>query len=98
MPQKQISFVQIETGFLCDIGCGDSGRVIRLFARMIEQLGLRTPSTTAVSGAAKRRAECTSLGPGPKHPEPPLANFSLAAIRRAEAFHAVFFATKHHDD
>ena len=68
MPQKQISFVQIETGFLCDIGCGDSGRVIRLFARMIEQLGLRTPSTTAVSGAAKRRAECTSLGPGLKHP------------------------------
>ena len=35
---------------------------------MIEQLGLRTPSTTAVSGAAKRRAECTSLGPGLKHP------------------------------
>ena len=55
-------------------------------------------TTVAVSGAAKRRAECTSLGPGPKHPEPPLANFSLAAIRRAEAFHAVFFATKHHDD
>ena len=75
----------------------------RVLTRVIQQLvflfqKFKPTSTTAVSGAAKRRAECTSLGPGPKHPEPPLANFSLAAIRRAEAFHAVFFATKHHDD
>ena len=34
--QKQISFMQIETGFLCEIGCGDGARVICLFARAIQ--------------------------------------------------------------
>ena len=36
---KQISFVQIETGFLCEIGCGDGAPIICLFARVIQQLG-----------------------------------------------------------
>ena len=30
--------MQIETGFLCEIGCGDGARVIRLVARVIQQL------------------------------------------------------------
>ena len=69
-------FVQIETGFLCEIGCGDGAQVICLFARVIQQLVFRlrkfkptsTTDATAVSGAAKTRAECTSLGPGLKRP------------------------------
>ena len=72
--EKQISSCKIETGFLCEIECGDRARVIFLFARVIQQLkfGLRrikpTSTTTAMSGAAKRRAECILLGPGLKHP------------------------------
>ena len=38
--QKQISFVQIETSFLCEIGCGDGARVICLSAHVMQQLGL----------------------------------------------------------
>ena len=39
---KQISFVQIETGFLYGIGFGDGARVICLFAAVIQQLGFCT--------------------------------------------------------
>ena len=47
-PQKQISLAKIETGFLlCEIGCGDSARVICLFARGIQQLRLRTQKIQA---------------------------------------------------
>ena len=65
----------------------------------IEQLGLRkfkTTSTTAASGAANRRAECNSLGPGLEHASlRSKDSSSLAAKRRAEALHVVFFSTKH---
>ena len=45
----------------------------------------QSTSTTAVSGAAERRRERTSLGPG-LSPEPALID-SLAAKRCTEAFH-----------
>ena len=41
-----------------------------------------------------RRAERTSLGPGLDHPSL-RSDSSLAANRRAEALHMVFFSTKH---
>ena len=68
---RTISFVQIETGFLCQVACGDGARWCSghcFFDHMIQQrvFGLKkfkpTP-TTAISDAAKRRAECTSRGP-----------------------------------
>ena len=37
--KTKISFAQIETGFLCEIGCGDGARIIGLFARVIQRLG-----------------------------------------------------------
>ena len=42
----------------------------------------------------RRRAERTSLGPGLEHPSL-RSDSSLAAKRRAEALHVVFFSTKH---
>ena len=50
-------FVQIEIGFLCEIGCGDGVRAICLFARVIQQLGFglrkfTSTSTIIVSDAA----------------------------------------------
>ena len=38
--KTKISFAQIETGFLCEIGCGDGARIIGLFARVIQRLSL----------------------------------------------------------
>ena len=32
--------MQIETGFLCEIGSGDGVRVIGMFARVIKHLGV----------------------------------------------------------
>ena len=43
---------------------------------------------------ARRRAERTSLGPGLEHPSL-RSDSNLAARRRAEAHHVVFFSTKH---
>ena len=68
-----MSFVKMETGFLCELGSGDSARIICLFARAVQQLGLWTEKIQAYVDyccvcAAKRHAECTSLGPGLKHP------------------------------
>ena len=52
-------------------------------------------------GAAKRRAEYTSR-PWAQASKPALTDSTLAAKRRAEALHMVFFSTKHpspqHDD
>ena len=39
--------MQIETGFLCEIGCGDGARVICLLARVIQQLGFWTQEIQA---------------------------------------------------
>ena len=79
---KQIS-VQIRRGFWCEIGRGDGARVIIIFARVSKQLVFSentATSTIAMSGAAKRRAECTSLGPGLKHPS--LHRLTLAWPRK----------------
>ena len=83
---------KIETGFLC----GDGARVIRFFARAIQQLGFWTQKIQANVDYCyvQRRAECTSLGPGLEHPSL-RSDSSLVAKRRAEALHVVFFSTKH---
>ena len=74
---------KIETGFLC----GDSARVIRFFAGVIQQLGLWTQKT---SGAAPRalRSALDSHHPSLR------SDASLAAKRRAEALHVAFFFNK----
>ena len=66
--------------------------VIRLFARVIQQLGFWTQKIKANVDYCyvRRRAECASLGRGSKHPS--LRSGScLVAKRRAEALHVVFF-------
>ena len=70
---KQIPFVSFETGFLCEIGCGDSARVIYLFARAVQQLGLWTQKLTSQRRLllCLRREEThrvQSFGHGLKHP------------------------------
>ena len=52
---------KIETGFLC----GDGARLIRFFARVIQQLGFWTQKIQADVDYCYvlRRAECASLGP-----------------------------------
>ena len=82
---------KIETGFLC----GDHARVIPCFARVIQQLGFTTQKIQANVDYcyARRRAECTWLGPGLKRPTL-RSDSSLAAERRAEALHVVFLFNK----
>ena len=67
-------------------------RVIRFYARVIQHLGFWTKKNQAnVDYCYVRRcAECTSLGPGLKHPSL-RSDSSLAAKRRAEALHVDFF-------
>ena len=57
---------KIEIGF----SRGDGARVIRFFARVIQQLGFWTQKIQASVDYCyvPRRVECTSLGPGLKHP------------------------------
>ena len=83
---------KIETGFLC----GDHARVVRFFARVIQQLGFRTQKIQANADYCyvRRRAERTSLGRELEHLSL-RSDSSLAAKRRAEALHVVFFSTKH---
>ena len=83
--------MQIETGFLCRGGAG----VIRLFARVVQQLGFWTQKIQANVDYCyvRHRAERTSLGPGPEHPSL-RPDSSLAAKRRFEALHVVFFFNK----
>ena len=85
--------MQIETGFLCELGCEDGAQVICLFARVIQQLGFWTQKNQAnVDYYVRRRAERTSLCPGLEYPSL-RSDSSLAAKRRAEALHVVFFKT-----
>ena len=71
---------EIETGFLC----GDGARVIRFFARVIQQLRFWTQKIQANVDYryVRRRAERTSLGPGLEHPSL-RSDSSLAVKRRA---------------
>ena len=66
------------------------------FARVIQQLDFWTQKIQANVDYCyvRRRAECTSLGPGLKHPSL-RSDSSLAARRRAEALHVVSFLTTH---
>ena len=78
---------EIETGFLC----GDGAQVIRCFARrVIQQLGFWTQKIQANVDYCyvRRRAECTSIGPGLEHPSLQ-SDSSLAAKRRAQVLHVV---------
>ena len=83
---------KIETGF----SCGDDARVVRFFARAIQQLGFWTQKIQANADYCyvRRRAECTSLGPGLKYPSL-RSDSRLAAKRHAEALQVVIFSTKH---
>ena len=68
----------------------------RVFARLIQQVGFWTQKIQAnvdYCCYVRRRAECTSLGPGFKHPSL-RSESSLAAKRRAEALHVVFLFNK----
>ena len=86
--------MQIETGFLCGIGCGDGARVLCFVCSSDSAVRFRNQKIQADVDycCVWRRAECTSLGPGLKHP---LTDSNLAAKRRAEALRVVLFSTEH---
>ena len=75
--------------------CGDDARAIRFFARVVQQLGFWTQEIQSNVDYCyvRHRAERTSLGPGPEHPSL-RPDSSLAAKRRFEALHVVFFFNK----
>ena len=84
-PNLKISFVQIETGFSVRNRirrwCWGHFVCLVVIQQYVFELGKFKPTaTTDLSGAAKRRAECTSLGPGLKHPS--LHRLSLVWPRR----------------
>ena len=84
---------KIESGFLC----GGGARVIRFFARVIQQLGFWTQKIQAHVDYycyVRRRAEFTSLGPVELEHPSLRSHSSLAAKRRAEALHVVFIFNK----
>ena len=76
----QYFYKKSKQAFLCE----DGARVIRFFARVIQQLGFWTRKIQANVEYYhfRRRAQCTSLGPGLQRPSPP-SDSSLAAKRRA---------------
>ena len=90
-----MSFAQIETGVLC----GDCARVICSLARVIQQSDFRTQKIHAnvdychLLCPAPRRVHFAQ--PWTQASKPALSDSSLAAKRRAEAFHVVSFPTKH---
>ena len=93
--QKPISFVQIETGLLCEIGCGDGARVICLFALVIQQLGFWTQKVQAnVDYCCVWRREDTRrvhfARSWTQAFKPVLTESSLAAKKHAAALHVLF--------
>ena len=78
-------------GFLAEMVLGS----FFFFARVIQQLRFWTRKTQANVDCCyvRRRAECTSLGPGLEHPSR-RSDSSLTAKRRAEALHVVFVFNK----
>ena len=70
--------------------------MILFFARFSSMVGFWTHKIQANVDCSyvRRRAERNSLGPGLEHPGL-RSDSSLAAKRRAEALHVVFFSTKH---
>ena len=83
---------------LCEIECGDGGGVICLFARVIQRLGFWTQKFQANVDycyvcPAPRRVHFAR--PWTQASKPALTSSSLAAKRRAEALHVIFFSAKH---
>ena len=92
--------MQIETGLLREIGCGDGARVICLFTRVIQQLGCWTQKIQANAdySCVWRREETRRVHfdrPWTQASKPALTDSSLVAKRHDEALHVVFFPTKH---
>ena len=102
--QKQISFVKIKTGFLCDIGRGDGARAVCLLAPVIRQqfrfLDIENSSQRRLLPClAPRRVHFAR--PWTQASRPALTDSSPAAKRRAEAIYFVFSSPSvraHHDD
>ena len=91
--------MQIETGFLCEIGCGDSVRLNGLLARVIQQLGFGTQKIQAnVDYCYVWRREVTRrvhfARPWTQASEPALTDSGLAAKRCAEALRVNFFDSR----
>ena len=87
--QKKYHYLcEIETGFLC----GDGARVILRFARVKQQVFRWThkPQANVDNFYVRRRAECFSLGYRREHVSL-RSDTSLAAKRRADALHVVYF-------
>ena len=84
---------KIETGLLC----GDGARLIRFFARVIQQFSFWTQKIQAnidyLLRPAPRRVHFAR--PWTRASKPISSDSSPAAKRRAEALHVVFFSTKH---
>ena len=80
---------------MCEIGCGDGTRVIRLFARVIQQLPLVGFKTQKIEASVDCCYVWRFDRPWTQASKPALTDSSLAAKRRAEALHLVFFSTKH---
>ena len=105
---KQISFVQIETGFLYGIGFGDGARVICLFAAVIQQLGFCTQKIQAnvdylyiLLCLSPRRVHFARPWTQASKPALTDSTSSLAAKRRAETLHVYLFhptIRAQHDD
>ena len=102
--QKPISFLQIETAGLYEIGCADGTRVICFFALVIQlqytAVGLWTQKIQANVDycCIWRRVETRWVyfdRPRTQASEPALTDSSLAARRRDEALHVALFSTKH---
>ena len=61
----------------------------------VRGLSIEKSSQRTTTAQRLARAECTSLGPGLTASKAALTDSSLAAKRRTEALHVVFFSTKH---
>ena len=88
--------MQIETGLLCEIGCGGGARVICLFARVVQPLAFWTQRIQANVDYRYvwRREETRRVRfarPWTQASKPALTGSSLAAKRRAAALYVVFF-------
>ena len=92
--------MHIEAGFLSEIGPGDGVRFIFVCLVVIQQLGLWTKQIQAIVDycfvwGREETRQVHFAQPRNQASEPLLIDSSLAAKRRAEALHVVFFATKH---
>ena len=92
--QKKTRFVQNEAGFMCEIGCGDGTRVIRLFARVIQQLPLVGFKTQKIEASVDCCYVWRFDRPWTQASKPALTDSSLAAKKHTEALHVAFFSNQ----